>query len=238
MNEGLTIFLNLDEEDLDENEVLIGRIDELLQKCGMVYTGVRNIYKPIEVKDRDRAVFEACRALNAASWLKGKLAYIPILNQIDVCSMEKIRLDQMTEPSAAKLEYYEKYYQKSHTLAHGIVIDECGQLRDGYTSYIIAKKYGIRPDIYEAFAKQPLRKIVKGQHILRDGDTWKVKNDKIYIWNYTLKSPVVPGDILKVQTKKGQKFICVRKIEYVTGKEFCREHRNVIKHMGEFLVTE
>ena len=234
MNEGLTVFLNLNEGDLDENEALIKRIDELLLKCGMVYTGVGNMYKPVEEKDRDRAVFDAYRALNEAVWLKGILAYIPVMNQIDVCSMEKILLDHMTEPSAAKLEYYEEYYQKSHTLAHGIVVDECGQLRDGYTSYIIAKKYGIRPDIYEAFAQQPLKKIVKGQHVLRDGDTWKVKSDKIYIWNYTLKSPVVPGDILKVQTQKGKTFICVRKIEYITGKEFCQEHRNVIKHIKRF----
>ena len=149
--------------------------------------------------------------------------------------MERIHTKNMTEPSAAKLDYYEKYYQQSHMLAHGIVVDEDGQIRDGYTSYIIAKKHGIRPDVYEAFKGQPLRKTVEGQHVLRDGNSWKVKSDKSYIWNYTLKNPVIPGDILKVKTKKGQAFICVNKIDYVTGKEFCKEHKSVIKHMKEHL---
>ena len=238
MNEGLTIFLDMDEGEADETEALIKRMDNLLLGCGMVYTGFRNVYRPIEEKDRDRAVFTAYRALVGADWLKGKLAYAPVMHQLDVCPMEQIRLDHMKEPSAAKLEYYENYYQKTHKLAHGIVVDEHGYLRAGYTSYIIAKKYGIRPDIYEAFAEQPLRKVIKGQHVLRDGDTWKVKSIKGYIWNYTLKNPVVPGDILKVKTKRGQAFICVRKIDYLTGKEFCEEHRNVIKHMKECLLPD
>lgn len=238
MNEGLTVFLDMDERASDEIEAVIRRIDEILLECGMEYTGFRNAYRPIDEKERDHAVFAACRALEEADWLKGKLAYIPVMHRIDVCPMEQIRLDHMAEPSAAKLEYYEKYYQKSHKLAHGIVIDEHGYLRDGYTSYIIAQKYGIRPDIYEAFANQPLRKTVRGQHVLRDGDTWKVKSSKNYIWNYTLKSPVVPGDILKVKTKKGQAYICVRKIDYITGKEFCDEHRKVLKHMNECLLPD
>ena len=50
-------------------------------------------------------------------------------------------------------------------------------------------------------------------------------------WRYS----VIPGDILKVKTKKGQAFICVNRIDYVTGKEFCEEYRHVIKHMKERL---
>lgn len=235
MNEGMTIFLNMDEREFVENEALIKKIDELLQNFGIEYTGVRNIYKSTEEKNRDHAVFAACHALRNTAWLKGKLAYTSIMNLTNACSMEQIQLDNMAEPSAAKLEYYEKYYQESHTLAHGIVVDEHRQLRDGYTSYLIARKYGICPDIYEAFAEHPLRKVVRGRHVSWNKDTWIIKSEKIYTWNYTLKNPVVPGDILQVRTKKGQAFIFVDRIDYVTGKEFCEEHKNVIKHMRERL---
>lgn len=235
MNEGLAIFLNLNPGESDENEALIRRIDELLLNFGVEYTGVSNMYRAVEKEDRDHAIFVARNVLRETVWLKDKLAGTSIMNLTNVCSVDQIRLENMAEPSARKLEYYEKYYQESHTLAHGIVIDENGQLRDGYTSYILSKKYGICPDVYEAFAKQPLKKIVVGQHVSKDGDTWKVKGDRLYRWKYTLKSPVVPGDILKVRTKKGRAFIYVRSIEYAAGNEFCKEHRNVIKHMKESL---
>lgn len=235
MNEGLAVFLNMNEREIKETNSLINRIDELLLNCGVKYTGFRNMYTPVEVKDRDHTVYAAYRALNDAAWLKDKLASVSTVNRANACPMERIKADNMLEPSVAKLEYYEKYYQQSHMLAHGIVVDESGQIRDGYTSYIIAKKYGICPDIYEAFAEQPLRKIVAGQHVFKNGNSWKVKSDRSYAWNYTLRNPVIPGDILEVKTKKGQAFICVNRIDYVTGKEFCEEHRHVIKHMDERL---
>lgn len=235
MNEGLAVFLNIDAGRFTENEAFIKRIDDLLLESGIKYSGFRNIYRPIEEKGRDDAVFSACRVLREADWLKGKLADVSILNRVDACPMDRIGLGNMSEPSASKLEYYEKYYRKSNMLAHGIVVDEYGKIRDGYASYIIAAKYGLRPDIYEALVKQPLGKIVRGRHILRDGDGWKVKSGKVYTWNYSLKAPVVPGDIVAVRTQKGKAFICVREIDYVTGTKFCQEHRNVISHMGKCL---
>lgn len=235
MNEGLAVFLNMDAGRITENEAFIKRIDELLLKSGIKYSGFSNIYMPIEAKGRDDAVYLACRVLRETDWLKGRLADVSIINKVDVCRMDRIGFEKMAEPSAEKLAYYEKYYQKSHTLAHGIVVDEYGQMRDGYTTYIIASRYGLQPDIYEALTGQPLRKIVRGQHVFRDGNIWKVKSNKIYTWNYSLKNPVVPGDILAVRTQKGREFMCVREIHYITGKEFCREHREVTGHMGEGL---
>lgn len=231
MNEAMAVFLNLDASKYTENNAFIERIDELLQKAGMKYTGFNNVYRPVETRDRDKAVFTACRLLKETDWLIDKLADVSVINRLDVCPMDRICLGDMLEPAAAKLEYYENYYQKSHTLAHGIVVDEHGQMRDGYTSYLIAQKYGLHPDIYEAYSEQPLTKIVRGRHVFRDGDGWKVKSDKYYIWNYSLKDPVVPGDVLKVQTQKGRAFMCVEEIHYITGKDFCQEHRNAIRHM-------
>ena len=63
---------------------------------------------------------------------------------------------------------------------------------------------------------QPLRKIVKGRHVVLSNGKWKKKSNKRYIWIYTLKKPVVPGDILLVNTKKGRAYICVDRIESVS----------------------
>lgn len=235
MNEGMAVFLHGGEEEPGSTEKLIRRIDELLLGLGIAHGGAGNLYMPTVAADRDHAVFAACDALNHADWLKDRLADISIMNQTNVCSLEQIRLDDMTDPSPGKLKYYEAYYRSSHELAHAIVVDEEGKLRDGYTSYILARKYGISPDIYEALAARPLRKVVRGRHALPDGRGWKVKDGKMYTWTYTLKTAVVPGDILKVQTKKGQMYICVERIDYVTGEEFCAQYAAVIQHMKKRL---
>lgn len=236
MNEGMAVFLNIDEGKPEESEALIRRIDRLLMDHGIAYSGIRNLYRPTDRRNRDHAVFAACRVLRETDWLKGKLAHVSVAHRASVCSMEQIRLDRMSDPSCAKLRYYEDFYGSSRSLAHGIVVDEERQLRDGYTSYLLARKYGIRPDIYEAFAAEPVRKIVRGRHVTAAGDTWKVKSGRQYSWGYDLRRAVVPGDILEVRTKKGKDFICVDRIDYVTGQEFCEQHLEVRRHMGERMV--
>lgn len=231
MNEAMSLYLDRNGRDPDENEALIKKIDGLLVNVGIEYSGFQNIYRPMEQRNRDHAVFAAQQALRNAVWLKDELKGICIMNMTNAYSLDEIRTDHMSEPSLEKLKYYEEYYQTFHKLAHGIVTDEKGQLRDGYTSYIIARKYGEQPDIYETFAKEPLRKVVRGHHVEQKGDTWRIKSHKRYSWNYTLKKAVVPGDILKVRTSKGWAFMCVDRIDYVTGAEFCREHRKVKEHM-------
>lgn len=66
----------------------------------------------------------------------------------------------MLDSSPEKLWYYEKYYQKKHQLPHAIVVDENKQLRDGYISYLLAKKYNVRADVCEMISGQLMRKIM------------------------------------------------------------------------------
>ena len=235
MNEGMAVFLNIDPEKPRESEELIRRIDRLLLKHGIRYSGIRNLYSPIDQRKRDHGIYNARHVLRETLWLKDRLAYISILHQTNVCSLEQIRLDHMLEPSPGKLKYYEDFYQASYSLAHGIVVDQDRQLRDGYISYILARKYGLQPDIYEAFANEPLRKIVRGRHVVPAGDTWRIKTEKLYTWGYDLRRAVIPGDILEVRTKLGSAFICVDRIDYVTGQEFCGEYSEVMRHLGKRL---
>lgn len=238
MNEGIAVFLHNEDMSLLASERFIRRIDKLLLKFGIEYTGFRNLYRPIETVDRDSAVFAACKALENTDWLKERLAYVSIMNHTNACQLEQIRTDGMAEPSPEKLEYYEAYYQATHRLAHGIVVDEDKKLRDGYISYLIARKHEAHPDILEAYADSPLKKVVMGQHVLEDNGKWKRKNGKWYLWTYSLKEAVVPGDILKVQTKKGPMYMCVDRIDYVTGEGFCGQHSAVIEHMKKRIDTQ
>lgn len=231
MNECLTVYLKLDMEKSAENEALIERIDELLLTVGMKYSGVMNMYIPVDRQKRDQAVFCAEELLRNTDWLRDILAYTEIGQMTNSCPIEVIQTDMMSDPSREKLWYYEQYYQKKHQLPHAIVVDENKQLRDGYISYLLAKKYNISADVCEMVSGQPLRKIVIGTHVKFMEGNWRKKGKKRYVWIYALKEPVIPGDILLVKTKRGTDFICVESINYAAGEEFCSRYKKVEKHL-------
>lgn len=85
---------------------------------------------------------------------------------------------------------------------------------------------------------QPLRKIVTGRHVEFVDGRWRKKSDKRYVWIYTLKAPVVPGDILFVNTRAGVEFICTDRIDYIAGHEFCSKYKKVRKHMNMHMEEE
>ena len=93
----------------------------------------------------------------------------------------------------------------------------------------------MQADVYEMVSDQPLRKIVKGMHVELSDGKWRKKSERRYTWIYTLKEPVVPGDILLVNTKRGTDFICVHKIDYISGCQFCSKYKKVRKHMNKHM---
>ena len=238
MNESLSVYLNLDPDKRSENEALIERIDELLLTVGMKYSGIMNMYIPVDRKRRDQTVFRAEEKLRDTDWLKGILEFTMVGTLTNACPLEEIRTDTMLNPAPEKLWYYEQYCQKTGQLTHAVVVDEDKQLRDGYISYLLAKKYDVNADICEMVSGQPLRKIVKGRHVEFVDGRWRKKSDKRYIWIYTLKAPVVPGDILLVNTRTGVDFICTDRIDYIAGHEFCSKYKKVRKHMNMHMEEE
>ena len=56
-------------------------------------------------------------------------------------TIDKIDISNMSQPIPEKLKYYEDYYLESMMLAHAIVVNENGEIRDGYISYILATKH-------------------------------------------------------------------------------------------------
>ena len=165
MNEALAVYLNLDMENIEKNEEIIRKIDELLLTVGMKYSGIMNLYISVDEQKRDETVFRAEELLRNTDWLKDILSHILIGVITNACPIEEIQTDMMSNPSSEKWGYYEQYYQKTKQLPHAIVVDENKQLRDGYVSYLLAKKYGVQAEVCGMVSGQPLRKIVKGRHV-------------------------------------------------------------------------
>ena len=69
-------------------------------------------------------------------------------------------------------------------------------------------------------------------HVEFSDGKWRKKSDKRCIWIYSLREPVVPGDILMANTKTGADFICVHRIEYTAGREFCSKYAKIRQHMN------
>lgn len=230
MNETLSVFLNLNQSCVENDDALIKKIDKLLLTVGMKYSGIDNMYIPVERNKRDEAVFRAEKLLRSTEWLKGIFAYSLVGTLTNACQLDEIQNTHMSNPSPHKFWYYEQYYLDTKKLPHAIVVDENNCLRDGYISYLLAEKYRIEPDVYESVSNQPLKKVVTGRHVKFENGEWITKSNKKYTWIYTLKNPVVKGDILIVNTKIGVDFICVDKVDYIAGTEFCKEYKKVTKH--------
>lgn len=105
MNESLYVYLNLDTEKEQESEELIRRMDQLLLTAGMKYSGISNMYIPVDIQKRDRAVFRAEELLRSTDWLKGILAYSAVGTLTNACPIEEIQTDSMQDPMPGKLRY-------------------------------------------------------------------------------------------------------------------------------------
>ena len=71
MNESLYVYLNLDTEKEQESEELIRRMDQLLLTAGMKYSGISNMYIPVDIQKRDRAVFSRRGAIEKHGLAEG-----------------------------------------------------------------------------------------------------------------------------------------------------------------------
>lgn len=148
-----------------------------------------------------------------------------------VLNLDKINVSGMIAPKPEKLRYYEEYFLASGRFANAIVVDEGWNIRAGYMTYLLAKKYGVRPQIFEIRASKPLIKVVGGQYVRYMAWEWKPFNTRRGSWLYTLKEPVVPGDILRVETRKGTAYIRVEEVGYMAGSDCCGGMQKALKHI-------
>lgn len=148
-----------------------------------------------------------------------------------ILNLDKINVSGMTAPNPERLKYYENYYLAEGRFANAVIVDECWNIRTGYMTYLLAKKYGVRPPIFEIRAFRSLRKVVRGVYV-RYPACQQIPGDKRReTWLYTLREPVVPGDILRVEARKGASYIRVETVEYVAEDKSCAGMRRTLKHI-------
>ena len=148
-----------------------------------------------------------------------------------ILNLDKINVSGMTAPNPEGLKYYEDYYLAEGRFANAVIVDEYWNIRTGYMTYLLAKKYGVRPPIFEIRAFWSLRKVVRGPYVRYPAWQQKPTDKKLETWLYTLREPVVPGDILRVETRKGASHMRVEKVDYVAEDGNCPGRRRTLKHI-------
>ena len=109
---------------------------------------------------------------------------------------------------------------------------------DGYITWLLANKYqndmGMqwKFNIHKADSTIPHAKIVEGRHVNVAESDITIRGPQYFKWIYNKKELVVPGDILKVDTRKGDAYMVVEAIRYIAGAKNCAEYRHVIEHTG------
>lgn len=147
-----------------------------------------------------------------------------------ILNLDKINVSGMTVPKPEKLEYYERFFLEEGRFACDVVVDEAWNLRTGYVSYLLARKYGVRPQIFEIRAACPIAKVVSGRYVRYAAWEWSAAGSK---WNsrvYPLKEPVVPGDILRVEAGRGTAYMLVEKVEHEAAAD-CADMQKALKHI-------
>ncbi len=124
-------------------------------------------------------------------------------------------------PKPEKMEHKNQYYQEYGAFESEIILDSSGRLIDGYTSYLLAVRYGV-PDVPVRYGR---RQIIKAAH--RPGG-------KLYIWELPgiLIDRVQIGDRVLVHSGRGVKAVTVTAVEKY-GQQAPEPLRMVIKRKGK-----
>lgn len=111
-------------------------------------------------------------------------------------------------PKAEKMGEKEQYFTETGRLQSEIILDSKGNLIDGYSSYLLAKAYGIQ-SVPIRYGK---RQIIKARH---------KPGGKLYVWELPglLIGLVSSGDRVLVQTQMGVRRATVIAVEDYAGNE-------------------
>ena len=111
-------------------------------------------------------------------------------------------------PKAEKMEQKERYFMETGLLQSQIILDSRGNLIDGYTSYLLAVKYGLQ-SVPVRYGK---RQIVKASY---------KPGKKIYSWELPeiLIDQVSVGDKVLVHAQRGVRVVTVAAVGEYAGQE-------------------
>lgn len=238
MNEGILIAYDDRRYCWSDMISIEKRMTDILKQCGMKHVEEHLIYEPENPAMRDDIMYDAHQLLTQYEWIKKASIRILIINKIINIPLSDVDCSDMTEPRSEKYKYYEDFYKQTGGMAHDILIDENNRIVDGYISFLLVNKYKKdmkmwqKPDIYRVNSSVPHRKIVIGRHVNVSGSDISIRGPQYFKWIYDKKDPVVSGDILKVDTRKGDAYMVVEKIDYIAGAKNCAQYKKVIDHMG------
>ena len=111
-------------------------------------------------------------------------------------------------PKVEKMEQKERYFMETGLLQSQIILDRWGNLIDGYTSYLLAVKYGLQ----SVPVRYGRRQIVRASY---------KPNKKVYSWELPqiLINHVSIGDKVLVHTRRGVRMVTVAAVEEYAGNE-------------------
>ena len=111
-------------------------------------------------------------------------------------------------PKPEKMERKDQYYQAHGSFESEIIIDGTGNLIDGYTSYLLAIRYGMS----HVPVRYGRRQIITAAH---------KPGGPLYAWELPglLVGKVHPGDKVTVQTARGFRRVTVEAVEEYSGQE-------------------
>lgn len=125
-------------------------------------------------------------------------------------------------PGPEKMEQKEQYFRETGVLQSQIILDRRGYLIDGYTSYLLAVRYGIQsvPD------RRGKRQIVRACH---------KSGGQSYMWELPgrLADQVSAGDRVMVHTQRGIRAARVTAVEEYFPREHDKPLRMVIQVIGK-----
>ena len=97
------------------------------------------------IQEKDKIIYEADKLINLQFGMINELTDdLKKLNKVKIMRINDIRIPkEFQKPRTEKMNERIEYFKKNQNFETQIIVDKDNNLKDGYTSYLIAKKYGI-----------------------------------------------------------------------------------------------
>ena len=135
---------------LDEREINYKRVlkenEELKADNYELNNRINDLLDNISIqKVKDKIIYEADKLINLQFGIINELTDdLKKLNKVKIMRINDIRIPkEFQKPRIEKMKERIEYFKKNQNFETQIIVDKDNNLKDGYTSYLIAQKYEI-----------------------------------------------------------------------------------------------